>query len=801
MKKINLFLFALLLSSISFAQAVEDTIKKYPTHELSEGELQRVHENAKNFVSSVPPTGEIINIAEFMPMQGVVIAYPLGFPVNLVKELANVVKVTTLIDYASAENGARTAFINAGVNMDNVEFVVAYTQTYWTRDYGPLFVIDGNNNMGIVDFIYNRDRPTDDIIPAKLATHWNVSCFAMPLIHTGGNYMTDGYNISASTKLTIAENPTMTEQQIKDLCNQYLGLDDYYFIQDPMPDYIQHIDCWGKFLAVDKVLIGQVPQGNANYTKYEACAQFFENKLTPWGTKYRVYRVFTPGGGNLTPYTNSLILNDHVFVPIGNNATYNNDAIAVYEEAMPGYTIVPISGLASAPWINTDALHCRTHEVADLGMLFIRHYPLFDTLAYTNTYSLTADIRALSGQPLVTDSLLVYYNINDGAWQTTTFAHTQGTNYEAQLVNLPEDAKISYYLFAKDASQRREKHPYIGAFDPHIFYTGKEGNENTYTIIASVNGDGGTINPSGTVTVIEGGNKTFTITPNTGYQISQVLIDGVNNTNAVNSGSYTFTNVSATHTITTSFVGNTTPELIDITVNNGTLTVGEKMEHMAACGETEIELDLTANATIKVNGNPYVVGMIIPFINDKAVINIVIEGATAKTYTLEVAKALGSENRPIYIERWKKTLAVINNPNNNGEHTFNEYRWYRNTEEMPGEVEGYILLNGRPNTDYSAEVHSTKTGLWHELCHNVMRPEQTGIAVYPNPVGAGQLLNINLPQDVNSVNVNIYNLSGNLVRQQKGVHSAVTMPYQTGMYIIEIQLPDGTKDVQQVIVK
>jgi hypothetical protein len=49
--------------------------------------------------------------------------------------------------------------------------------------------------------------------------------------------------------------------------------------------------------------------------------------------------------------------------------------------------------------------------------------------------------------------------------------------------------------------------------------------------------------------------------------------------------------------------------------------------------------------------------------------------------------------------------------------------------------------------------------------------------------------------------VNIYNLSGNLVRQQKGVQSAVIMPYQTGMYIIEIQLPDGTKDVQQVIVK
>ena len=47
-----------------------------------------------------------------------------------------------------------------------------------------------------------------------------------------------------------------------------------------------------------------------------------------------------------------------------------------------------------------------------------------------------------------------------------------------------------------------------------------------YTITASA-GTGGTINPSGAVQVNPGANQTFTITPNSGYIISSVTVDGV----------------------------------------------------------------------------------------------------------------------------------------------------------------------------------------------------------------------------------------------------------------------------------
>ena len=74
-------------------------------------------------------------------------------------------------------------------------------------------------------------------------------------------------------------------------------------------------------------------------------------------------------------------------------------------------------------------------------------------------------------------------------------------------------------------------------------------NQLTYTITASA-GNGGTITP-GTATVNCGESQAYTITPNEGYMISDVIVDG----QSVGSvSSYSFTNVTADHTISVTFV-------------------------------------------------------------------------------------------------------------------------------------------------------------------------------------------------------------------------------------------------------
>ena len=89
------------------------------------------------------------------------------------------------------------------------------------------------------------------------------------------------------------------------------------------------------------------------------------------------------------------------------------------------------------------------------------------------------------------------------------------------------------------------------------------GGGTSYTITASA-GTGGTITPSGAVLVSQGANQTFNIAPNTGYAISQVTVDSVNQ-GAIST--YTFTNVQANHTISATFV---TVPTYTITASAGT---------------------------------------------------------------------------------------------------------------------------------------------------------------------------------------------------------------------------------------
>ena len=83
---------------------------------------------------------------------------------------------------------------------------------------------------------------------------------------------------------------------------------------------------------------------------------------------------------------------------------------------------------------------------------------------------------------------------------------------------------------------------------------GGGGSGYSYYTIKATAGTGGSISPSGNVSVREGGDQTFTITPDKGYAVANVKIDG-KRIGAVKS--YTFKNVRRTHTIEVIFVKGT----------------------------------------------------------------------------------------------------------------------------------------------------------------------------------------------------------------------------------------------------
>ena len=128
----------------------------------------------------------------------------------------------------------------------------------------------------------------------------------------------------------------------------------------------------------------------------------------------------------------------------------------------------------------------------------------------------------------------------------------------------------------------------------HWTYTGGSGGSGGYVpgyyIIRATAGAGGFITPSGDVSVRAGANQTFTITPNRGYAVFDVKIDG-RSIGAVRS--YTFENISASHTIEvqfrvrSSFVdvpsGSYYEDAVDWAVANG-ITTGTDAAHFSPDG-------------------------------------------------------------------------------------------------------------------------------------------------------------------------------------------------------------------------
>lgn len=446
----------------------EETPKKY-THEMSPEEMLHRGEIGTRFIATAPPTGTIRNIGEFEQMEGVLVRYPFGISTALIASMSQESKVWTIVKNAAEQTTVTNLYTTAGVNLSNVVWVVAPSDSYWTRDYGPWFIHYGNHELGIVDFPYNRpQRQNDDSIPKVVAAQMNLPWFGMNLIHTGGNYMTLGTGTSASTDLVVAENPNLTVSQIDTLVYHYLGVTTYHKVPDPNNTYIDHIDCWGKYLAPDKVLIRSVPPTHPQYTDIENTAAYFAGQTSPYGTPFKIFRVYTPSN---QPYTNSFILNNRVFVPLKNDIQYDTAAMHVYQQALPGYEVLGFTG----SWEPTDALHCRAIGLADRGMLEILHSPIAGNQPVLPQYTLTAEIFPYSGAGLYPDSVLLSYKVNNGPYIPVLMNSLGNNQWEAVIPQQANGSVVSYYIHAVDSAGNRANHPFIGISDPHVFNIGNVG--------------------------------------------------------------------------------------------------------------------------------------------------------------------------------------------------------------------------------------------------------------------------------------------------------------------------------------
>ncbi|MDO8490257.1 MAG: peptidoglycan-binding protein, partial [bacterium] len=153
---------------------------------------------------------------------------------------------------------------------------------------------------------------------------------------------------------------------------------------------------------------------------------------------------------------------------------------------------------------------------------------LMEPVVTPTTRTITA--TAGTGGTISPDGSVV---VTQGADKTFTITPNAGYTISAVMVDGVNQGAIGTYTFTNVQTTHT-----ISATFAQVTYA-----------ITVTQGANGTISP-GTTSVVSGGGQAFVITPATGYQIASVSVDGVSQ-GAIST--YTFTNVTSTHSITATF--------------------------------------------------------------------------------------------------------------------------------------------------------------------------------------------------------------------------------------------------------
>jgi agmatine deiminase len=429
--------------------------------------------------------------AEWEPATGVLIGWPFKLPKGLIIEMAKDVDLHITVSNKAARRRAFKLLTEWEIDPARLKFLIT-TQGdgfYLTRDWGPFAVFDARGKPRLVDGRY-RDYPVavagagkpfrsfseyfgldyrlDDPTPAVVAKEIGWPRIELPVALTGGNLFFDGLGTGFATKVLVDENAAMgvTRERLLRILKKELGVVRFHVV----PNYegtagggIQHIDCVLKLLDEERMLIKCPPENHPDARRIESIVEKLAKLTGPYGRPYTLLRIDTPryNQDDLANYTNSLILNTKVFVPLF-GIPGDQRALKSWRAAMPGYQVMGFAldkNLIDMRY--TDAIHCRTRAIWDQKMLYMSHKRIDGRTRSAAGYLAEAKIRDYSGAGLVEDRLkLSWRTAGTLQWNEIRLEPTGASDsFEAVIPNSQAGRSVEYYLSAASRSGRQETLP------------------------------------------------------------------------------------------------------------------------------------------------------------------------------------------------------------------------------------------------------------------------------------------------------------------------------------------------------
>ncbi len=245
---------------------------------------------------------------------------------------------------------------------------------------------------------------------------------------------------------------------------------------------------------------------------------------------------------------------------------------------------------------------------------------------------------SLNSSPIGLTSLIDGVNVT----LPQTFIWNEGDIHTIDVGTTPQELGVAQYVFNGYSSPSLINNP-----NPKITYIVPTSNEtvlasfaiNTFTIAVTQSANG-QISP-GTSTVNYGSRQAFTITPNLGYHIASLTVDG---SSVAVASSYTFSNVQAAHAISANFA-----------INTYTITVTQTTNGVINPSTSTVNYGDTPSFTITPNPGYHIATIIA---NDASV---TVTSPSGQTYQFSAISVGGSLTATFAINKYAITVTQASN--------------------------------------------------------------------------------------------------------------------------------------------
>lgn len=307
---------------------------------------------------------------------------------EMARKIAGGEHIRLIVRHEKDKQLARHVFRRAGVNLQNIQFVIHPTNRGWTRDTGPIFLKSEigreKSETAIVHFHFNGwakydNWRKDTKIPETAARLLRVplfhaKCNGRPFTVEGGGIEVNGRGTLLSTeecylhpKIQV-RNPGLDKKEIETALKNYLGVTNIFWLAKGASgdDTHGHIDDICRFINPKMlVLVREKHSRDENYHPLAENWERIQNLRLQDGSKPEVIELPMPAplyfDGVRLPasYANFYICNAAVIVPTFNDPN-DRVALGILGELFRDRPVVGIHAV-DLVW-GFGALHCLTQQ-------------------------------------------------------------------------------------------------------------------------------------------------------------------------------------------------------------------------------------------------------------------------------------------------------------------------------------------------------------------------------------------------------------------------------------------------------